>query len=47
MIYEQIDKLLSYGIITGLIEECDEIYAKNRILALLKLGFYEKTEKKC
>ena len=47
MIYEEIDRLLSYGIITGLIEENDKIYAKNRILALLKLDSYEETGKKC
>ena len=47
MIYEKIDELLSYGIITRLIEERDEIYVKNRILALLKLDSYEKTEAKC
>ena len=47
MIYEQIDKLLSYGIITRLIEESDEVYARNRILALLKLDSYEKTGARC
>ena len=47
MIYEQIDKLLSYAILTRLIEESDEIYARNRILALLKLDSYENTGKKC
>lgn len=47
MIYEAIDKLLSYGIITGLIEENDKVYVRNRILALLKLDSYEETGKKC
>ena len=47
MIYEEIDRLLSYGIITGLIEESDKIYVRNRILALLKLDSYEETGKKC
>ena len=47
MIYEQIDRLLSYGIITRLIEESDKVYVQNRILALLKLDSYEKTGKKC
>ena len=47
MIYEQIDKLLSYGIITRLIEESDDVYARNRILALLKLDSYEKTGARC
>lgn len=47
MIYEKIDKLLSYGIITRLIEESDEVYVRNRIIALLKLDSYEKTGTKC
>lgn len=47
MIYEQIDRLLSYAILTSLIEESDEIYVRNRILAMLKLDSYEKTGKKC
>ena len=47
MIYEEIDRLLSYGTITRLIEESDKIYVRNRLLALLKLDSYEKTGKKC
>ncbi len=47
MIYEEIDRLLSYGVITGLIEESDKIYARNRILALLNLDSYEETDKNC
>ena len=47
MIYEQIDRLLSYGIITGLIEESDNIYVRNRMLALLKLDSYKETGEKC
>ena len=47
MIYEEIERLLSYGVITGLIEESDKIYARNRILALLKLNSYEEKGKKC
>lgn len=47
MIYEQIDKLISYGILTELIEKNDEIYVRNRVLALLKLDSYEETGKKC
>ena len=43
MIYEQIDKLLSYGIMTGLIEESDKVYVCNRLLALLKLDCYYET----
>lgn len=47
MIYGQIDKLLSYGIITGLIDESDKIYARNRIIALLKLDSYVETREEC
>ena len=46
-INKQIDRLISYGVITGLIEVTDKIYARNRILALLKLDSYEETGKKC
>ena len=47
MIYEKIDRLLSYGIITGLIEESDKIHARNRILTLLRLDTCKETGKKC
>ena len=47
MIYEKIDKLLSYGIMTGLIDENDKIYVRNRLLALLKLDSYEETRCVC
>ena len=47
MIYEAIDKLISYGILTELIEESDKIYVRNRLLALLKLDSYEETGAKC
>ncbi len=46
-INKQIDRLISYGVITGLIEESDKIYVRNRILALLKLDSYEETGAKC
>ena len=46
-INKQIDRLISYGIITGLIEETDKIYVRNRVLALLKLDSYEETGEKC
>ena len=46
-INNQIDKLISYGILTGLIEECDKIYVQNRLLALIKLDFYERTGSVC
>ena len=47
MIYKQIDELLSYSIVKGLIENSDKIYARNRLLALLKLDSYEETDVKC
>ena len=47
IINKQIDKLLSYGIITGLIQETDRIYIRNRLLALLKLDSYEETGSVC
>ena len=31
MIFEQIDKLLSYGLLTGLIAEEDKMYVRNRL----------------
>ena len=43
MIFEKIDKLLSYGIKTGLIKECDRVYVCNRLLSKLKLDSYEYT----
>ena len=46
-INNQIDKLISYGILTELIEECDKIYVQNRLLALIKLDFYERTGSVC
>ena len=47
MIYKQIDELLSYSIVKGLIENSDKIYARNRLLALLKLDSNEETDVKC
>ena len=47
MIYEDIDRLVSYGVLTGLIEEDDEIYVRNRLLTALGLDAYEETEAKC
>lgn len=47
MVYESIDKLVSYGIITGLIEQEDAIYVRNRILTKLGLDAYEETGAKC
>ncbi|MBE6025050.1 MAG: UDP-glucose--hexose-1-phosphate uridylyltransferase [Cellulosilyticum sp.] len=41
MIYESINKLVAYGLQTGLIEESDTIYTVNRYLELLELEDYE------
>ncbi len=47
MIFENIDKLVSYGIITGLIKEADRIYATNRLLTKLGIDSYEPTGAVC
>lgn len=47
MINEQIDKLVSYGILTGLITENDSIYVRNRLLTKLGLDSYEETGAVC
>ncbi|MBR5152419.1 MAG: UDP-glucose--hexose-1-phosphate uridylyltransferase [Clostridia bacterium] len=47
MIYEQIDKLISYGILTGLIQETDKMYIRNRLLTKLQLDAYEETNAVC
>ena len=47
MIFEQIDKLISYGIMTGLIGETDKIYVRNRLLTKLGLDSYEETGAVC
>lgn len=47
MIYENIDKLISYGVMTGLIEECDKMYVRNRLLTKLNLDSYEETGAEC
>lgn len=43
MIFKDIDRLVSYGLKTGLIEEEDRIYTTNRLLELLGLEDYEPT----
>lgn len=43
MIFKDIDRLVSYGMKTGLIEEEDRIYTVNRLLELLGLEDYEPT----
>lgn len=45
MIYENIKKLVSYGLETGLIENEDKIYATNQIIEILKLDEYEEPAK--
>ena len=47
MIYQQINKMIYYGINTGLIEENDKINVRNRLLALLKLDSYKETDSIC
>jgi len=47
MIFEQIDKLVSYGILTGLITDADKMYVRNRLLTKLKLDAYEETGAVC
>ena len=43
MIYELIDKLVAYGLKTGLVEEEDRIYTTNRLLELFGLEDYEES----
>lgn len=43
MIYEEIKKLVVYGMKKGLLEEADRIYTTNRLLELLKLEEYEES----
>ncbi len=47
MINNSIDKLISYGLLTGLIEESDVNYVRNKILTRLGLDSYEETNEKC
>lgn len=47
MINISIDKLISYGLMTSLIEESDVIYVRNKILTKLGLDSYEETAEKC
>jgi UDPglucose--hexose-1-phosphate uridylyltransferase len=47
MIIKSIDKLISYGLLAGLIEESDVIYVRNKILTRLGLDSYEETDGKC
>ena len=47
MINRSIDKLISYVMMTGLINESDVIYVRNKILTRLGLTTYEKTNEIC
>ncbi len=47
MIEKQIDKLVSYGILTGLIREADSLYVRNRLLTKLGMTAYEPTGAVC
>lgn len=47
MIFENIDKLVSYGILTGLITEADRDYVTNRLLTKFSLDTYERTDAEC
>ncbi len=42
MINESIKKLVCYALNTGLIKDCDKVYATNRILEVLRLDEYEE-----
>ena len=46
-VFESIDSLVGYGLSTGLIEEDDIVYARNRILEVLKLDSYESKDAAC
>ena len=41
-IYEAINSLVAYGVKEGLIEECDKVWAVNRILEILNGHVYKK-----
>lgn len=47
MINNNIDRLISYGLLTNLIEHSDVIYVRNKILTILGLDSYEETTDKC
>ncbi len=47
MISESIKKLINYGLETGLISKADEIYARNRILEILRVDEYTESDKAC
>lgn len=47
MIYNSIDKLVSYGLMTNLIKEADKMYVTNRLIEKLGLDSYEPTGAVC
>lgn len=47
MVYEEIKKLVTYGLENELIEKEDAVYATNRILSVLKLESYEEPQETC
>ena len=47
MINTYIDKLISYGLLTNLIQDSDTIYVRNKILTRLGLDSYEPTNEQC
>lgn len=44
MIYKLINRLVQYGVSTGLVEKQDEIYTINQLLELFELDDYQETE---
>ena len=46
-VYGAVDRLVSYGLLTGLIRDEDCIYARNRLLTKLGLDDYEETGARC
>lgn len=44
MLYENIKKLVEYGIQTGLTPECEKIYTTNLLLELFQEDSYEDVE---
>lgn len=47
MIFECIDRLISYGILTQLIEDEDKVYVRNRLLTRLGIDDYAETGAEC
>ena len=47
LIYKSIDKLVSYGVMTGLIKNEDKTYVTNRLVHRLGLDSYEPTGEAC